>query len=153
PARAVDEGIVGRFGSIDPNEGGGTARHQVALVYSLRPDERSELKVLAFAGAYSFDLFSNFTLYLNDPDNGDEIEQVDRRTFYGGKASYRVVRNAGPVRFDTTVGADLRYDDIHNELWHTANRVQLSNARNDDVHELLAGAYVNEEISPWRWLR
>src|SRR5581483_10146491 len=135
--RAVDSGLIDRFGSIDPNEGGSTSRHQLALSYSLRPDERSELKAMAYLGAYDFNLFSNFTLYLNDAENGDEIEQIDRRTFYGAKVSYRVVRNWGPVRFDTTIGGDVRHDDIHNELWHTLNRVQLSNERNDDVHETL----------------
>jgi hypothetical protein len=29
PARAVEEGLISRFGSIDPDEGGNTARHQL----------------------------------------------------------------------------------------------------------------------------
>jgi TonB family protein len=153
PARAVDQGLVGTFGSVDPDEGGATSRHQLALTFSLRPDERSELKLLAYVGAYDFNLYSNFTLYLEDPEHGDEIEQVDHRTFAGAKASYRAVRNLGPVRFDTMVGADVRYDSIHNELWHTEHRVQLANRRNDDVTETLAGVYLNEEITPFRWLR
>jgi TonB family protein len=153
PSRAVESGQVSRFGSIDPDEGGQSSRHQLALTYSLRPDERSELKLLAYVGTYSFNLYSNFTLFLNDPDNGDEIEQVDRRTFAGAKASYRVVRNLGPVRFDTSIGADVRYDTIHNELWHTLHRAPLSNAGNDDVNETMAGAFINEEVQPFRWLR
>jgi TonB family protein len=153
PSRAVDSGLVSRYGSIDPDEGGSSSRHQLALIYSLRPDDRSELKVLAYAGTYDFNLYSNFTLYLNDPENGDEIEQVDHRFFAGAKASYQVVRNLGPVRLDTTVGFDLRYDAIHNELWHTLHRRQLSSTANDDVNETLGGAFINEEITPFRWLR
>ena len=75
--------------------------------------ETSEITALAYVGAYRFNLFSNFTLYLRDPENGDEIQQVDRRTFYGGKLSYRVVHEIGGVRFDTTIGGDARSDDIH----------------------------------------
>lgn len=41
----------------------------------------------AASTTYRFNLFSNFTLFLNDPENGDESEQVDRRTFYGGKSA------------------------------------------------------------------
>jgi outer membrane receptor protein involved in Fe transport len=153
PARAVDEGLITRWGSIDPDEGGNTARHQIALAYVLRPSETSELRAMAYLASYRFNLFSNFTLYLRDPDLGDEIEQVDRRTFYGGKLAYRVVRARGPVTFDTTIGADLRSDDIHEELWDTLHRRQLAAVRSNDVHETFVGAYFNEELTPARWLR
>jgi TonB family protein len=153
PARAVEQGLVSRFGSIDPNEGGDTARHQIFVAYGMRPTESSEIRALVYAGTYRFNLFSNFTLYEVDPDHGDEIEQIDRRTFYGGKASYRVVNTLGDVKLDTTIGAQVRSDDIHEELWHTRARVQLSQTRGDDVHETLVGAYVNEEVTPLKWLR
>jgi TonB family protein len=153
PARAVDQGLVPRFGSIDPDEGGDTTRHQIYLQYRLRPTDTSEVRALAYAGTYTFDLFSNFTLYENDPENGDEIEQQDRRSFYGGKVSYRIVHQLAGVRFDTTIGADVRSDAIHEMLWHTLNRVQLSPIRDDNVHETLVGAYASEEIAPFAWLR
>ena len=153
PARAVAQGLVGRFGSIDPDEGGNTARHQIALQYRLRPTETSELKAMAYLASYRFNLFSNFTLYLRDPENGDEIEQIDRRVFYGAKVSYRNLRHAGPVTFDTTIGGDMRSDDIHEELWDTLHRQQLAAVRSNDVHETFLAAYFNEEITPARWLR
>jgi TonB family protein len=153
PARAVDQGLVSRFGSLDPDEGGNTARHQIFAVYRARPMDDSELRVLAYLGTYRFNLFSNFTLYLRDPVNGDEIEQVDRRTFYGGRMSYRVLHRAGPVELETTIGADARSDDIHEELWDTAHRQQLMAVRANDVHESFVGAYFNEQVAPARWLR
>jgi hypothetical protein len=153
PDRAVQSGQVSRWGSIDPDEGGNTARHQLGLFYRLFPTPASELDVLAYAGTYRFNLFSNFTLYLRDPDNGDEIEQVDRRIFYGGRFSYRIVRELGRVTFDATIGGDARGDDIHGELWYTAHRQQLAAVRNDDMHETLMGAFVNEEVTPLPWLR
>ena len=87
PARAVEEGLVGRFGSLDPSEGGNTARHQIFAALRLRPTELSELRTAAYAATYRFDLFSDFTLFLDDPVNGDEIEQIDRRVIYGGKVA------------------------------------------------------------------
>ena len=153
-ARAVDQGLIGRFGSLDPTEGGNSTRHQVQLQYRLRPDARSELKAQAYLGTYAFNLFSNFTGYLNDAVQGDEIEQVDRRTFSGGKLSYRVVQEVGPVRFETTVGAEVRNDDVHDQLWHTAQRVRLGEAQRDTaVNQTLAGLFVSEEVTPWPWLR
>jgi TonB family protein len=153
PARAVEQGLITRFGSIDPNEGGDTMRHQVYAQYRLRPSDDAEMRALAYAGAYTFNLFSNFTLYRADPENGDEINQQDRRTFYGAKLSYRVAHRLAGIRFDTTIGSDVRGDDIHEMLWHTLNRMQLSAIRNNSVQETLIGAYVSEEIMPVAWAR
>jgi len=153
PARAVDQGLISRFGSLDPDEGGNTARHQLALQVHLRPTETSEFRAMAYAASYRFDLFSNFTLYLRDPVNGDEIQQIDRRTFTGAKAAYRVIHQLGPVMFDTTIGGDGRNDDIHEELWNTVRRQRVGAVRANDVHQTFVGAYFNEEITPARWLR
>lgn len=153
PSRAVDAGTISRFGTIDPDEGGNSARHQFALNYQLRPTENSEFKMLAYLAFYRFNLYSNFTLFLNDPVNGDEIEQVDRRMFYGGRLSYRVVHELGGVRFDTTIGADGRSDDIRAELWNTADRRHLLAVRSNDVHQSLGGLFIQEEVTPVPWLR
>ena len=153
PSRAVDAGLINRFGSIDPTEGGNTARHQLFVTYKMRPTEKSEITALVYAGTYRFNLFSNFTLYLDDPNSGDEIEQIDRRVFYGGKVSYKVAHNIDQIKFTTTIGGQVRNDDIHEELWHTRERVQLNEERGNDVHESMVSAYASEEVSPVKWLR
>ena len=153
PARAVEQGLISRFGSIDPDEGGNTARHQIFAQYRVLPDEHSELKTVAYLGSYRFNLFSNFTLFLRNAEHGDEIEQVDRRTFYGGRLSYRVMRALGGIKLDTTIGGDGRSDDIREELWNSAEREQLEAVRANAVHETFVGAFVNEEVTPVSWLR
>ncbi len=153
PARAVEQGTVSRFGSIDPDEGGYTSRHQLYVQYKVRPNESSELKALAYVGVYRFNLFSNFSLFIRDPDKGDEIEQRDRRSFLGGRVSYRIVHEVEKIRFDTTMGGDIRQDDIHEELWNTVHRKEVSQVRNNNVHETMLGVYANEEITPIKWLR
>ncbi|MDP9000460.1 MAG: TonB family protein [Myxococcota bacterium] len=153
PARAVEQGIITRFGSIDPNEGGDTMRHQVYVQYRIRPTETSEVRALGYLGTYAFSLFSNFTLYRRDPENGDEINQQDRRTFYGSKLSYRTVQYIAGIRFDTTIGGDVRSDDVHEMLWATMNRVQSTNLRNTNVRETFLAAYVSEEMAPTDWAR
>ncbi|HEX7664591.1 MAG TPA: TonB family protein, partial [Polyangiaceae bacterium] len=154
PSRAVDSGLINRFGSIDPTEGGDTGRHQLFVTYKLRPTEKSQLDALVYAGTYRFNLYSNFTLYLDDPINGDEIEQIDRRVFYGGKASYKIRHDlTKDIKLTTTIGAQVRNDDIHEELWHTRERVQLNQERGNDVHESLVDVFANEEVQPIKWLR
>lgn len=153
PDRAVQQGLISRWGSLDPSEGGNSARHQLFAQYRLLPSETSKLEALAYLASYRFNLFSNFTLYLNNPDQGDEIEQVDRRTFFGGRVSYRVVHELAGVRFDTLLGADGRSDDIHAELWSTVARARQSAVNGNDIQQTLAGAYVNEEVTPFDGLR
>jgi TonB family protein len=153
PARAVEQGLISRFGSIDLDEGGYTSRHQTFVQYKLRPSDSSELKALAYVGVYRFNLFSNFTLFTRNANQGDEIEQRDRRTFYGGRLNYRVVREFGGVRFDTNIGGDVRNDDIRGELWNTVHRTATAQVKAADVHETMMGAFANEEIAPTRWLR
>lgn len=153
PSRAVEQGLISRFGSLDPSEGGNTARHQLFVSYRSRPTQESELTMLAYAATYRFNLYSSFTLYLDDAERGDEIEQVDRRVFYGGQLAYRVTHRLGGIRFDTTLGGNARSDDIHEELWHTQNREQLEARRNNAVHQTMLGAYLNEEVTSVAWLR
>ena len=153
PARAVDQGLITRWGTLDASEGGNTARHQLALQYRVRAVDGGELRALAYAGTYRFNMFSNFTFFLRDPINGDEIEQADQRTFYGGKVSYRVAHQIGSVALTTTIGADGRSDDIHGELWNVAARRRLTAVRGNDVTQTSIGAYVDEEIAPRPWLR
>jgi hypothetical protein len=153
PQRAVAAGLIPRLGTIDPYEGGETARHQLSVAYKLNPTQTSELHALAYLAAYRFNLYSNFTLFLRDPQNGDEIEQVDRRTFYGGKASYRFVCDVCGLKLDTTVGANARSDDVHDQLWSTRERQRLSATADHNVHESSVGAFVREEVTPMPWVR
>jgi hypothetical protein len=153
PSRAVASGLVPRFGLLDPSEGGSTARHQAFLQYRLVPSENSELSALAYVGSYRFNLFSNFTFYLRDPERGDAIEQVDRRTFYGGKVSYRTVQHVAGVKVATTIGADMRGDQIRAELWNDQRRTRVSPVGLYRVEPTSLGAFASAEITPVPWLR
>ncbi len=153
PARAVANGTLHRFSTLDPSEGGDSSRHQVFTSIRVRPNDRQQLDAMTFLGQYKLNIVPNFTGYLNDPDNGDQITQKDRRTFAGGRASYRIVEELDGVRFDTSFGANLRTDGITNALEHTRQREFLGNVRLARVNETSIGAYAKEEIAPLKWLR
>src|SRR5499426_3181998 len=74
PQRAVDQGLISRLGAIDPSDGGRTQRFSLYSEWSRKSD-----KSLTQANAYliycRLRLFSNFTFFLDDPDNGDQFEQ------------------------------------------------------------------------------
>ena len=62
-------------------------------------ERRATTKVLAYGMDYGLDLFSNFTYLLNDPVNGDQFEQVDRRRVFGA------LRQSSPPRAVVRPGA------------------------------------------------
>ncbi|GIW40321.1 MAG: TonB-dependent receptor [Candidatus Binatia bacterium] len=63
PLRAVRSGDLGRFGSIDPSEGGKTDRENLNLHYKFEISPRSRWQLFAYAGHYRLRLFSDFTFF------------------------------------------------------------------------------------------
>ncbi len=68
PLRLVDAGIIDRFGSVDPTDGGRTYRY--ALSTSFQHDDPHGLtRLSAYGESYGLDLFSNFTYYQFDAND------------------------------------------------------------------------------------
>jgi len=125
PESAVRDGLVDRFGSLDPSEGGDTARTSAQLGYTVRDDHGGTWAASAYLVQYNFRLYSNFTLFARDPVHGDEIEQDDVRTVWGLDTRYS--RRFDFIDMDSivTFGAQMRNDDVDNGLWHAEKRVRL----------------------------
>lgn len=152
PERAVAEGVIDRFGAIDPTEGGGTSRENVNIQYS-QFGGSSGFIAQAYMSRYHFQLFSDFTFYKTDPVNGDEIEQDDDRTIAGGRAEYSVNSMFGNPDIQTVVGSSVRSDWIHNQLWHVTKRQRLQNEANADLHEMSFSLYVQQDYRLTRAIR
>jgi hypothetical protein len=45
-------------------------------------DENTFLRANAFYSKYDFELYSNFTFFLEDPINGDQIRQKENRSIW-----------------------------------------------------------------------
>ncbi|MFT7163732.1 MAG: outer membrane receptor protein involved in Fe transport, partial [Flavobacterium sp.] len=86
PQRLVDNGTISRFGAVDNTEGGNTSRTNINATISKPIDENTFLKANAFYSNYEFELYSNFTFFLEDPINGDQIRQKEERSIYGMNA-------------------------------------------------------------------
>ncbi|HVF59586.1 MAG TPA: TonB-dependent receptor [Thermoanaerobaculia bacterium] len=144
PARSVRSGQIGRFGLIDPGPRGSTRRHSVS-VETHRAGARSLTQFTAYLLRYDLDLISDFTYFLSDPERGDQFQQLDRRWVGGLALGGQWLAPATDL--DVTYGLDLRYDDIANGLFPTANRVRTGVVRADDIRQLAAGPYVMVESS------
>ena len=153
PARAVDSGLISRFGTLDPTDGGETERFSLSGRWS-RKTEHGQTRVSAYAVRSSLDLFNNFTYVSRDPVNGDQFQQTDRRTIFGGAASHTFFSTGlTGLKTETTVGVQARYDDIRVGLFNTRERALLSTVRDDAVEEASIGAYVSNVFRWTPWLR
>jgi CarboxypepD_reg-like domain/TonB-dependent Receptor Plug Domain len=83
PSRAVNSGMISRFGSIDNTEGGNTNRYNFNIRFSKQLKNDWRFIEQLYYSRYSFNLYSNFTFFLNDPVNGDMINQRESRNIYG----------------------------------------------------------------------
>ncbi|HTJ50488.1 MAG TPA: TonB-dependent receptor [Cyclobacteriaceae bacterium] len=147
PDRAVEEGVISRYGSIDPTEGGNTNRFNAYVKLIHHADNGGTFENQAYAIRYDFNLFSNFTFYLNDPVNGDQINQKDSRWVYGYKSRYLHTSNLLGKLLKTEVGAGTRYDVVNNiALDHTVKRSFLNHVMYGDIRELNANGYLSETL-------
>ncbi len=148
PERAVADGSISRFGAIDDTEGGQTSRNNIWLNHTKLMKNKSYIKSNLYFSNYSFELFSNFTFFLEDSINGDQIRQYEERNLFGGEIEYgKELKMLGK---NTLVKTGVRYrndQSIDNELSHTKNRkTTLEQYQYGDINETNLSAYANAEI-------
>lgn len=126
PVRAVADGTIGRFGAIDDTEGGNTHRINAAMNHTAILGEHTTVKSNAYYSRYGFELYSNFTFFLDDSINGDQIKQFERRNLAGFESVVDHHFHVGKGTIGLKGGLGMRYDDANDvELSHTANRDSL----------------------------
>ncbi|WP_163409393.1 TonB-dependent receptor [Flavobacterium ajazii] len=154
PQRLVDDGTISRFGSVDDTEGGSTSRANFNLSIHKPIDENTFLKANTFYSNYKFELFSNFTFFLEDPVNGDQIKQKENRNIYGINAELNKNIHKESVDLLFQLGFGLRNDATKDtELSHTLNRrTTLEPIKLGDIDESNIFTYLNSEIRLGKWL-
>lgn len=153
PQRLVDNNTISRFGSVDDKEGGFTSRFN-ANVSSVKRLKRSSLMVSNFYySKYAFDLYSNFTFFLEDPINGDQIRQKENRNVLGGKTALKSNFNWNDWKIQSSVGLGIRYDDVNNnELSHTLNRsTTLKRKVLGNLNETNQFTFINADFTLNKW--
>jgi len=153
PQRAVESGLISRFGFIDDTEGGATSRTNLMLNYHKIIDKNISIKSKIYLSQYDFELYSNFTFFLEDLINGDQIRQKENRSIYGFDTEYYQSFSNGIIKGNWQAGISLRNDDSkNNELSHTANRKEtLEQIQLGNINETNFGAYVGTTIDLNKW--
>lgn len=123
PENSVNSGIVNYFGAIDPNEGGATSRTNLNILLLTRTRHEGVIMNQIYYSRYKFDLHSNFSFFLLDSINGDEIRQRESRNLIGYNGNYRHQGLLGKVKTITEAGLNVRIDATQNtEFDHTVDR-------------------------------
>ena len=171
PLRAVQSGLIGRYGTLDPSDLSKSQRFSLSGAYGASGADW-QLNLSAYAIRSTMTLWNDFTHYLDDPVNGDQEEQDEGRTTLGGQGAYTRSIRFGPIPTDTTVGAQVRYDDVFLDRKHTLDRAPLNycmveqasgpalavravnlNCEGDQVHLLDLAPYVENTVHWTSWLR
>lgn len=148
PQRAIDAGLITRWGAIDNTEGGNTGRTNFAVHHTKTLRSNAFIKSRAYFSKYDFELFSNFTFFLNDPENGDQIRQYESRNLMGFESVLNESFAFENFDLETQFGGGFRYDNVKdNTLSHTLNRkTTLENMALGDVHETNFYGFLNSEF-------
>ena len=154
PIRAVTDGTIDRFGSIDPSEGGKTQRATGRMQYHYDTPSGGQFFADAYLMYYKLDLWTNFTFSLDDPVNGDGINQQDQRYMYGGNLGYRQPGTLFGVDSVASAGLQVRNDSISNiRLGTQTKRVSTGTIVQNAVEEASYSPYVKLELQPTPWMR
>lgn len=124
PDRKVADASITRFGSIDPTEGGNTNRTNFNAIHE-RKWKNTSLKNQLFYSRYNFNLYSNFTFFLNDSINGDQIQQIDHRDIFGYNSTLQNTRSFLGKELNSILGFGVRYDHSEIQLNRTVKRELL----------------------------
>jgi hypothetical protein len=150
PNRAFASGLIPRFGLLDSTDGGTIGRESVAAEFQ-RSHGPSSLRATGYLLHNRVNLFSNFTYFLDDQNNGDQFEQAERRTTAGGRVTYRRLGHFLQRHTESALGVQFRQDWLSPVgLYHTAARQRLSTTRADEVGQMMSGVYAQSEIE---WAR
>ena len=153
PARAVADGRIGRFGLVDPTDGGKSSRYSASIEWQ-RSSGNASTTLSAYGLKYDLDLFSNFTYFLDDPENGDQFQQTDHRFVSGARLTHRRIGRWLDRPTQNTVGVQFRNDNIDDiGLYHTRERERLETIRQDSVIQTSTGAFAQNETEWTPWLR
>ena len=152
PQRAIDQGLINRLGALDPTDGGTSSRFSLSGNWA-HSSEAGQSKVSAYVIRSSLQLFNDFTYFLDDPVNGDQFSQLDRRTVGGFDARHAFDWRFAGIESQTRVGLQGRYDDIDVGLFRTLQRTTLSTVREDSVQEGNLGLWTDTTARWSDWLR
>ena len=153
PLRAVQSGELDPYGAIDPSDGGETSRYSLSASMRKRTSD-TLLQANAYLVQSSLTLFNDFTYFLDDPVNGDQSRQTEKRRMGGFDVGQTWFSHWGGFDVSNKVGVQGRYDYLSPLSLHaTRNQQTLRTISESRVKEGSIGAYLENTVQWREWLR
>jgi outer membrane receptor protein involved in Fe transport len=146
PLDLVAEGTLDRFGFIDPSSGGRARTAIFGAYYRREWKNGSRFKADGFMTRSLFDLFSNFTFFLNDEINGDGIQQHDSRLQEGGTLQYIRPCHLFGRHALLIAGGNVQASQINLGLYQQKDRVLFRTTTRANAHITNTAGYVQQGI-------
>ncbi|HEX7316463.1 MAG TPA: TonB-dependent receptor [Pyrinomonadaceae bacterium] len=122
PLDEVAAGRLDRFGSLDPDGGGRVRAGLLSGYYSVETAGGGSFKIDSTLSRSLFDLYSNFTFFLADEVDGDEIQQHDSRLQEAVNLQYlRPLKIFGQTSL-LIAGGNFNANQINVGLYRSAGR-------------------------------
>ena len=153
PLRAVADGRIDRYGAADPTDGGHTGRYSLSAAWRRRTaDTLWEAHVYAVRSDLA--LYNDFTYFLDDPVNGDQFLQTERRKLAGVDVAFTRFGELAGRRMANAVGVQGRFDRIAPlGLYATARGQVLDTIATSRVSEGSVGLWYRNTVQWTSWLR
>lgn len=146
PMHNVAMGMMSRWDTEDPTDGGNATRYSLSTRWS-ETNKDSFARVEAYAIRTTTNLYDNFTYNLsNDLPLNDQMHQFDRRSMYGVNALKGWNYNIGDRPIETRVGFQSRHDEIRNGFGDSFVRQQYAQIRNDYLKNFSHGLWTDTTI-------
>ena len=130
PQRAIDSGLLNRnfnrYGNVDPSDRGSSARDAFSATWH-RHQNNWQWQVQPYWQQSRLNLLSNFTYYMDNPTQGDQLAQSEQRRTQGlnTQAEYWFDEQ-GSRRW--LIGSQYRYDRLHD--------LSLGNSQQGELHSI-----------------
>jgi outer membrane receptor protein involved in Fe transport len=144
PLDEVEAGRLDRFGFIDPDNGGRIRTGVVSAYFRRETEKGSVFKVDGFVARSLFDLYSNFTFFLNDEVNGDEIIQHDSRLQQGVNAQWLQPYKLFGKQALLVAGANFHDNQINVGLDNSIGRSPISVVTKANARVTNSSGYVQQ---------
>ncbi len=147
-----------RFGFVDPDDGGRIKLGTVGVYYHKEWASGDNFKMDGFVGRSLFDLYSNFTFFLNDQQNGDGIQQHDSRLQEGVNVQYLHPYKILGQQALLTLGSNFHDNQIFVGLYPRIGRTPINEDSDPpalnpttkaDAHVTNAAGYVQQCLDLW----
>ncbi len=146
PLRAIESGLIDRFGAIDDKEGGDTKRIHVNMQFDSQLSNKIDLTNQLYYVSNKYNLFSNFSFFQNDPIDGDMIHQQEDRYIYAYKGNVSIKETFGIPKSTATFGWSVEHNNNSIGLNANNGRVLREVVNRFKIKETNYGVFFKERM-------